>query len=83
MSEENVEIVRRAYEAFLRGQWHQVAQLHDPDVVLLHEFRRGRGSGVELETDTAVVVEVRNGLVVRLQGYMHRAEALQAAGLGE
>ena len=129
-----MEIVRRAYEAFLGGQWHQVAQLHDPDVelhgtvgglsegsvargfqqirqeyqqedseawderrleaeefidagdrvvVLLHEFRRGRGSGVELEADTAVVVEVRNGLVVRLQGYMHRAEALQAAGLGE
>ncbi len=129
-----MEIVRRAYEAVQRGQWHQAAQLHDPDVelhgtvgglsegsvargfqqirqeyeqedseawderrleaeefidagdrvvVLLHEFRRGRGSGVELETDTAVVAEVRNGLVVRLQGYMDRAEALQAAGLGE
>ena len=25
-------------------------------VVLLHEFRRGKGSGVEMETDTAVVV---------------------------
>src|SRR5947208_7411220 len=106
MSQENVEIVRRISEAFLRGDWDQPAQLFDPDVelhgtvgglsegsfvrglqrirqefeqedaeawderrleperfidggdrvvVLLHEFRRGRGSGVEVETDTAVV----------------------------
>jgi len=134
MSQENVEVVRQGYEAFLRGQWDQAAQLLDPDVelhgtvgglsegsvvrgfqqirqefqqedaeawderrleaeefidagdrvvVLLHEFRRGRGSGVELETDTAVVCEVRDGRVVRIQGYMDRASALEAAGLSE
>lgn len=53
----------------------------DSVVVLVHEFRRGKGSGVEMETDTAVVYEVHNGRVVRLQGYMDRAEALEAAGL--
>lgn len=52
-------------------------------VVLLHEFRRGKGSGVEMEADTAVVYEVRHGRVVRIQGYMNRAEALEAAGLRE
>ena len=52
-------------------------------VVLLHEFRRGKGSGVEMETDTAVVYEMRDGRVVRIQGYMDRAEALEAAGLRE
>ena len=52
-------------------------------VVLVREFRRGRGSGVELETDTAVVFEVRNGRVVRIQGYMDRAEALKAAALSK
>ncbi len=134
MSQENVEIVRRGFEAFRRGDWDQVAQLYDPDVelhgtvgglgegsvwrglqqisqefqredaeawderrlelerfidagdrvvVLLHEFRRGRDSGVELETDTAVVVEVRDGRIVRMQGYMDRAAALEAAGLSE
>jgi uncharacterized protein len=134
MSQENVEIVRRIYEAFLRGDWDQPAQLLDPDVelhgtvgglsegsvvrglqrirqefeqedaeawderrleperlidggdrvvVLLHEFRRGRGSGVEVETDTAVVVELRHGRVIRIQGYMDRASALEAAGLRE
>jgi uncharacterized protein len=55
----------------------------DRVVVLVREFRRGRGSGVELEADTAVVFEVRDGRVVRIQGYMDRAEALEAAGLSE
>jgi ketosteroid isomerase-like protein len=134
MSQENVEIVRRIYEAFLRGDQDDPAQLLDPDVelhgtvgglsegsvarglpqirqvfeqwdaeawdesrlqaerfidggdrvvVLQHEFRRGRGSGVEVETDTAVVFEVRDGRVVHIQGYMDRAAALEAAGLRE
>jgi uncharacterized protein len=55
----------------------------DRVVVLLHEFRRGKGSGVETETDTAVVYELRDGRVVRIQGYMDRAKALEAAGLKE
>jgi ketosteroid isomerase-like protein len=55
----------------------------DDVIVLLHEFRRGRGSGVELETKTAVVVAVSGGRVVRIQGYMDRDAALEAAGLSE
>ncbi len=55
----------------------------DAVVVLLHEFRRGRGSGVELEIDTAVVFKVRDGRVVRIQGFMDRAAARKAAGLSE
>jgi ketosteroid isomerase-like protein len=55
----------------------------DDVVVLLHEYRRGRGSGVELETKTAVVVAVSGGRVVRIQGYMDRDAALKAAGLSE
>ena len=53
----------------------------DNVVVLLHEYRRGKGSGIELETETAIVVAVSGGRVVRLQGYMDRAAALEAAGL--
>jgi ketosteroid isomerase-like protein len=34
MSRENVEIVRRCYEALLQGDWDQAAKLHDPDVEL-------------------------------------------------
>jgi ketosteroid isomerase-like protein len=134
MSQENVEIVREAFEAFLAGDQEKSAQLVDPEVeflgtvgglqegqiahgqseidqkfeaedleaweerrlepeefidagdnvvVLLHEYRRGRGSGVELETETAVVVGVSGGRVVRIQGYMDRGAALEAAGLRE
>jgi ketosteroid isomerase-like protein len=55
----------------------------DEVVVLFHEFRRGRGSGVELETDTAAVYTVRDGRVVRMQGFLDRAAARQAAGLSK
>jgi ketosteroid isomerase-like protein len=132
MSQENVEVVCRSYEALLQGDWDQVAQLHDPDVelpgtvggrsegsvwrgvqqirqefqqenaeawdegrqvlerfidagdrvvMLLHEFRGGKGSAIE--ADTAVVFELRNGRVIRNQGYMYRASAFEAAGLSE
>ena len=53
----------------------------DRVVVFLHEFRRGKGSGVAIEVDTAVIFDVRDGRVVRMQGYMDRNEALQTAGL--
>ena len=55
----------------------------DDVVVLLHEYRRGRGSGIELEAKTAVVCAVNGGRVVRIQGYMDRGAALEAAGLSE
>ena len=132
MSQENVKLVREAFESFLGGDQEKTAQLVDPEVefhgtvgglqegqiaygqsdidqtfesqdleaweerrlepeefidagdqvvVLLHEYRRGKGSGVELETETAVVVAVSGGRVVRIQGYMDRGAALEAAGL--
>lgn len=134
VSQENVEIVREAFEASQGGDPEKTARLVDPEVefhgtvgglqegeiahgqseidekfeaqdleaweerrleaeefidagdnvvVLLHEYRRGKGSGIELETETAVVVAVSGGRVVRLQGYMDRAAALEAAGLSE
>src|SRR4051812_31222891 len=55
----------------------------DEVVVLFHEFRRGRGSGIELESDTAAVFTVRDGRVVRMQGFLDRTAARQAAGLPE
>ena len=134
MSQEDVEIVREAFESYMGGDQKRTARLVDPEVefhgtvggleegriahglaqiaqvfeeedleaweerrlepegfidagdevvVLLHEYRRGRGSGVELEAKTAVVVAVSGGRVVRIQGYMDRAAALEAAGLRE
>jgi ketosteroid isomerase-like protein len=53
----------------------------DRVVVLQREFRRGRGSGVEVEASTAVIFEVREGRVILVQGYMDRAAALEAVGV--
>jgi ketosteroid isomerase-like protein len=136
MSRENVEIVRRLYEALrkfeLAGnraalelldpdvEWHgtigglgegtvargrdevsrfiaedsqewdelsfepkEFIDVGDTVVVLQHERRRGRLSGVEVEEDTAAVLSLRNGRVWRCQPYMSQAEALAAAGLGD
>ena len=59
--------------------------LHVDDLVVvrLHEYRRGGGSGVELENHTAVVFTVRDGRIVRVQGYMDQDAALKAAGLSQ
>jgi ketosteroid isomerase-like protein len=55
--------------------------IDDLVVLLLHEYRRGRGSGIELENDTAIVFTLRDGRILKMQGYMDQAEALKAAGL--
>ncbi len=55
----------------------------DQVVVLLREHLRGKGSGVELEGETAAVLTVHEGRVTRMQGFMDRAAARKAAGLGE
>jgi ketosteroid isomerase-like protein len=52
-------------------------------VVFQREYQRGRSSGLELVVETAAVVDLRNGRVVRIQGYMDRAAALKAVGLEE
>ena len=133
MSQENVEIVKRSYEAFNRRDWDRARELFDPDVelhgtiggleqhvvvrgpdaiqaqfetedneiwdehriepqefidagdqvvVLQREYQRGK-SGVELVIDTASILDLRDGRIVRMQGHMDRAAALEAAGLSE
>ena len=44
---------------------------------------RGKSSGVELELEAAVLIDLRDGRIVRVQGYMDRAAALGAAGLAD
>ena len=55
----------------------------DRVVVFQREYQRGRSSGLELEVETGAVLDLRDGRVVRMQGYMDRAAALRAAGLPE
>jgi len=52
----------------------------DRVVVLQREYQRSK-SGAELVINTAGIVDVRDGRIVRMQGYMNQAEALAAVGL--
>jgi ketosteroid isomerase-like protein len=72
------------------GAWEsqilETTELIDADkvvVVFWHEIARGRESGAEVETETAVLYAVENGKIVRVTPFMDRAKALEAAGLSE
>jgi ketosteroid isomerase-like protein len=79
--------IRRDYE-HVEAIWDEhpieVQELIDAGdrvVVFQREYQRGRRSGIDLVVDAAVLVEVRDGLIVRVQGFMDRAAALEAADL--
>jgi ketosteroid isomerase-like protein len=55
----------------------------DRVVVLVREYRKGKGSGVEVEADIAFVYEFRERKTIRITPYMNQEEALEAAGLQE
>jgi uncharacterized protein len=133
MSQENVEIVKRATEFLEHRDSHGMMDLFDPNVelhgtvggleedkilrglseiirafetendevwdehriepqefidagdrvvVLQREYQRSK-SGAELVIDTASILDLRDGRIVRMQGYMNPAEALEAVGLSE
>jgi ketosteroid isomerase-like protein len=48
-----------------------------------HFHARGRESGVEIDSPIAWVLTLRGGRVVRAEGFLNWAEALEAAGLRE
>jgi ketosteroid isomerase-like protein len=66
-----------------RVEIQELIDAGDRVVIFQREYQRGRSSGVELVLDAAVLVDIRDGRVVRLQGYMDRVAALEAAGLRE
>jgi ketosteroid isomerase-like protein len=55
----------------------------DQVVVFQREYQRGKRSGVELVVDTAAILDLRDGRIVRIQGYMDPGTALEAVGLSE
>jgi ketosteroid isomerase-like protein len=89
-------IVYRGHEEVIKGfadnlmtwerlslDYEQYIDAGDQVLVFVHEVARGLESGVELETDTAVVFRIENDRIVKARGYMNRAEALEAVGLSE
>ena len=55
----------------------------DRVLVFLRHTGRGRGSGAEFDIQIAHLWTLRDGVVVRGEGYGDRDEALEAAGLSE
>ncbi len=57
----------------------------DEDRVLavVHTSGRAKGSGIEISQDLTHVWTLREGLVIRLNTYSTKAEALEAVGLRE
>ena len=88
--------LRRGHQAVMRGfeeyyaAWErldlrpeEIIDTGDELIVLVHEVARGRHSGVVVETDTATISTFREGMVVRVRGFMDQQKALEAAGLRE
>jgi ketosteroid isomerase-like protein len=79
--------IRRGYEsseetwAEHRVELQDIVGTGNRVVIFQREYQRGRTSGMELVINTAAVLDVRDGRIVRIQGYMDPAEAVRAAGL--
>ena len=76
------ERVEEAWEEH-RIEIQQLIDAGDQVVLFQREYQRGRSSGAELMIEAAAIFALRNGRIVRIQGYMDRAGALEAAGLSE
>jgi uncharacterized protein len=81
--------IRRFYrevsEVWKGFRWEPLRLLGAADkvVVLLHSHGRGKGSGLEMARDVAMVWTVREGRAVSMRFYTDQAQALEAAGLRE
>jgi ketosteroid isomerase-like protein len=79
--------IRRFYSE-VRDVWasyvwepEELMEAGDNVVALLRSGGRGRGSGVEVERQTAMVWTVREGRATALRFFRDRSEALAAVGL--
>jgi ketosteroid isomerase-like protein len=80
----------RSWDAFLgateefSATVNEVADLGGDEVFVAGEVTaKWKGSGMKLSEARFIIVTVREGLIVRLNAYRDRDEALEAAGLRE
>jgi ketosteroid isomerase-like protein len=81
--------IRRFY-AEVRDVWasytwepEELMESGDDVIALLRSSGRGRGSGIEIERETAMVWTVRDKQARSLRFFRNREAALEAAGLSE
>ncbi len=95
MSQENVEIVRAAYDAINREDWDALLQAAAPGFemdfsravgpwrgVPSTQHLKGRG-GIEVVVRGTFVWTSRNGVIERVTMYQERQDALEDLGLSE
>jgi ketosteroid isomerase-like protein len=61
----------------------RVIEAGDLVVVFWREVARSERSDLEVRTDTAGLVRIREGKIVEIRGYMDRDEALEEAGIAD
>jgi ketosteroid isomerase-like protein len=76
---------REVLESFDNYQAHAetIEETGDRVLVGIRTSARGKGSGIAVEQHRWNVYELKDGLVVRVQIFETKAEALEAAGLSE
>jgi ketosteroid isomerase-like protein len=79
---DNFEHWREAWEE-LEVTAEEYIDAGDRVLVAAHHRGRGRGSGIEVDTCLHSLYTLRDGKILRVDEYAHRAEALEAAGLRE
>src|SRR5215204_3540010 len=83
--EEAKEFWRKTQQVFAEVRWEpqEFIDLGQAVVVEARVVAVGRGSEVRIEMDETDVFWFREGMIVRLQGFATKAEALEAVGLRE
>ncbi len=95
VSDQNVQIARRTFEALRARDIDGLVELYDADIEFEpltgmqveiggyrgHAAVRGRGSGAISDNPMAWVLTLRGGNVLRHRAYRSREEALDAVGL--
>jgi ketosteroid isomerase-like protein len=74
----------RIFDWNVHSDIREIAEIGDDGVLVVADSRgRGRGSGVDVEETFAFLYRFREGKITRMDGYLSREEALEAAGLSE
>jgi ketosteroid isomerase-like protein len=81
--EEAKEFFRKTQDVFVEARWEpqEFIDLGHAVVVKTKVVAVGRGSDVPTEMDETDVFWFRDGMIVRLEGFATKEEALEAAGL--
>jgi ketosteroid isomerase-like protein len=85
MSQADVEVVRRSFEAWNDLHW-DVERIFEGDGVVVSFYRSvstGRKSGIEVARDLTGLHHIRGGLIARDRVFLDRDEALKVAGVRE